>query len=59
MYPIKLHGKKLWVQFYGLDKKKAEEIIKISATHSNIPEPLRIAHIIASGIILGESKGRV
>jgi len=36
----------------------AAKIVRISATHSLIPEPLRIAHIIASGIKNGESHGR-
>lgn len=48
----------LHIQAYGINVDKAEKIIKLSSTHSNIPEPLRIAHIIASGIKEGESRGR-
>ncbi len=50
--------KKIHIQFAGLTKQEAEEIINITTTYADIPEPLRIAHIIAAGIIKGESKGR-
>ncbi|RSD33195.1 MAG: hypothetical protein CI953_1737 [Methanohalophilus sp.] len=36
----------------------ATRIVQLSATHSNIPEPLRVAHLIATGIICGESCGK-
>ncbi|MCX8194229.1 MAG: DUF99 family protein [Candidatus Pacearchaeota archaeon] len=55
--PLLLKNKKIYFQAAGISTKKAKEIIKMSSTHSSIPEPLRISHIIASGIILGESKG--
>ncbi len=34
----------------GLDKVTAKRILKTTSTRSNIPEPLRVAHIIASGL---------
>jgi uncharacterized protein len=34
------------------------KIIRLSSTRGNIPEPLRVAHLIATGIILGESRGK-
>jgi len=51
--------KKIYYQSYGIDKTTCEKIIKLSATHSNVPEPIRLAHIIATGVVLGESKKRV
>jgi endonuclease V-like protein UPF0215 family len=48
----------LFIQTCGINVSKAEQMIKLTKTHSNIPEPLRIAHIIASGIKEGESRGR-
>jgi len=47
----------IWYQHAGADKRKAERLIKHFLVHSKIPEPLRIAHIIAAGIELGESRG--
>jgi len=53
--PIKINN--IYVQFKGITKKQAEEILKITCTHSYIPEPIRVSHIIAQGIYFGESKG--
>lgn len=46
------------IQICGIDLEKAEAIIRITCTRSFIPEPIRVAHIIASGIVLGESRGK-
>src|SRR3989338_3506393 len=48
----------IYIQKKNLSIEKAREILNMTCTHSNIPEPLRQAHLIASGIVLGESKGR-
>ncbi len=48
----------VFIQFIGIDKKSAVEIVRITSTHSNIPEPLRVAHLIATGVVLGESTGK-
>jgi len=50
--------KKLYYQFIGLEKDQVEKIIKLSCVRSLIPEPLRVAHLIASGVVRGESHGR-
>lgn len=51
-------NKNLYYQFIGLQKDEAEKIIKLACTRSLIPEPLRVAHLIASAMVKGESKGR-
>jgi len=48
----------IFVQLTGIDLDKARKILKIVCTRSLVPEPLRLAHIIAAGIAVGESKGR-
>lgn len=45
-------------QFTGITQEEVGEIIDITTTYADIPEPLRIAHIIATGIVRGESYGR-
>lgn len=45
-------------QSAGIDRKDAEEIIRISCTRSKIPEPVRVAHLIATAMVVGESHGR-
>ncbi len=48
----------IYFQFAGLRLGEAQEVIKLSTKHSLLPEPIRIAHIIASGIARGCSYGR-
>lgn len=49
----------LYVQRAGLALAETEALLKRLAVHSAVPEPLRTAHLIAGGITLGESTGRV
>lgn len=49
----------VFIQHAGIDVKGAKDFLKLCCTHSLIPEPVRVSHMIASGILLGESKGRV
>ena len=51
-------GKFVYYQKRGVDDETAEKIIRMSCTHSLIPEPLRLAHLIASALVKGESGGR-
>ena len=48
----------IYIQLAGIGIERAKEILKIACTRSNIPEALRLSHIIASGIVDGESRGR-
>ncbi|MEM5802311.1 MAG: DUF99 family protein [Candidatus Aenigmatarchaeota archaeon] len=50
-------GKVLFYQNVGVTEEEAEEIIQLSCTRAFYPEPLRVAHIIATGIVKGESYG--
>lgn len=49
---------KIYIQHIGTTLENAKEMLKITCTHSFIPEPIRVAHLIAAGIVKGESKGR-
>lgn len=40
----------IFMQVAGLSRGDAERIVKESSTRSNVPEPLRVAHLIASGL---------
>lgn len=48
----------VFVQLAGIDLERTEKIMKIACTNSLVPEPLRLAHLIASGIVDGQSRGR-
>jgi endonuclease V-like protein UPF0215 family len=58
----KIEGKNgrspLYIQTAGISLKSAEKIIQLTSIRSNIPEPLRAAHLIATGVTLGESRGK-
>ncbi|MBI4095321.1 MAG: DUF99 family protein [DPANN group archaeon] len=49
---------KIYFQMAGTDAETACEILKLACQHGLVPEPLRVAHMIAQGIVFGESKGR-
>ena len=40
----------IFMQVAGISREDAERIVKETSTRSNVPEPLRVAHIIASGL---------
>jgi len=48
----------LWGQRVGLDRAQALALIRATTLHGNLPEPLRVAHLIAGGVTLGTSRGR-
>jgi uncharacterized protein len=48
----------LWVQRAGLTFEEAGRMIERTTSHGVIPEPLRLAHIIAGGMTTGKSRGR-
>lgn len=50
--------KKVYYQSIAIEDDMAKEVIKLSCTRSFIPEPLRVAHLIATAVARGESYGR-
>jgi len=46
------------VQRAGLSLGEARDLLAATTLHGNIPEPLRLAHLIAGGIVTGKSRGR-
>jgi endonuclease V-like protein UPF0215 family len=46
----KSKNEKVYMQISGILKEDAEKILKLTSTRSNIPEALRVAHLVASGI---------
>ena len=49
---------KLFIQRAGLSLAEARRLVEATTLHGNIPEPLRVAHLIAGGITTGRSRGR-
>ena len=52
------NGKKIFYQAIGIENEDAENALAISCTHGEIPEALRVAHLIATAVVKGESFGR-
>ena len=48
----------VFVQRAGLSLREAEQLLAATTLHGNLPEPLRLAHLIAGGITTGKSRGR-
>ena len=48
----------IYIQCSGIGVGDAARIVSLTSTHSKVPEPLRVAHLIATGVILGESRGK-
>ena len=58
IHEVKIKGVEIYFQVAGISPEEAKKVIMLSSTRSLQPEPLRVAHLIASGIIKGESRGR-
>jgi endonuclease V-like protein UPF0215 family len=43
-------NEKIYVQISGIFEEDARKILRLTSTRSSIPEALRVAHLIASGI---------
>lgn len=52
IYQVKLRSdtKPLYMQVAGINPSDAERVIKLTCTRALIPEPLRVAHLIATGV---------
>jgi len=55
---LKTSEPRLWIQRVGLSLDHARKLVADTTLHGNIPEPLRVAHLIAGGITTGKSRGR-
>ncbi len=47
----------IFIQRVGLSLEQASDVIDRFSIHSNIPEPVRIAHLIAGAVSNGQSRG--
>jgi len=49
----------LYLAFAGVAQAEAEALLRASLAKASLPEPLRVAHLIARAVVRGESVGRV
>jgi endonuclease V-like protein UPF0215 family len=48
----------LWIQRAGISLDATRAMLAATTLHGHLPEPLRLAHLIAGGIAAGKSRGR-
>jgi len=54
--PVKISN--VYVQNIGISLEDTKELLRITCSRANVPEAIRVAHLIASGITDGQSRGR-
>lgn len=47
----------IYIQSVGIEPDTARQIVELTLGRSSIPEPIRIAHMVATAIVKGESHG--
>ena len=50
IHEIYYKGKKLYMEIAGISLEDAKKIVELTSTRRSFPEPLRVAHLIASGV---------
>lgn len=52
LYEVRTRGRgaRVYVQIHGVCEEDARRIVQLTSTRSSVPEPLRVAHLVASGI---------
>ena len=51
-------GNPIFISYVGTTEEEAARLVRNATVKGAVPEPIRMAHIIASGMTLGESKGK-
>jgi endonuclease V-like protein UPF0215 family len=49
----------LFLSCAGIEREQAVRIVRSTLRKSRLPEPLRVAHLVARALVTGESRGRV
>jgi len=57
-FAVKTAHRPLYVNAAGLSEPEAAEAIRIATVRGALPEPIRVAHLIAAAYARGESRGR-
>lgn len=58
IHKIETKDRPIYIHKKGLELKMAKHYIRLFTVRGRLPEPIRISHMIASGINRGESKGK-
>lgn len=58
VHEITTEHKPIYVQKAGIELDAVRRVLKLFNVRGRIPEPIRMSHIVASGIARGESQGK-
>lgn len=58
LLPLETKHKPIFVKFVGMEFEELKRIIELSTVRGALPEAIRVAHLIATGVTVGESYGR-
>ncbi len=58
IHEVKTEHLPIYIQCEGIDLDEAKRFLKLFTIRGRLPEPIRISHIVASGIVRGESRGK-
>jgi endonuclease V-like protein UPF0215 family len=58
LFKVGPRRRSLYATLAGMDAETLELILSDCTIQGRLPEPLRIAHLISSAMVLGESHGR-
>lgn len=58
IYETTVRGKKIFYQAAGILPEDAAKLLQKTSVRSAVPEAIRLAHMISSGIVEGESRGK-
>jgi hypothetical protein len=56
--PLRNGDYTIWGTVAGCTDAEAEALVRKATTVGAVPEPVRLAHVIASGVVRGESRGK-
>ena len=58
LFRLETEHKPIFMKCAGINIEEVKKIIKLSTVKSALPEAIRVAHLIATGVVVGESHGR-
>jgi len=54
---VRTGARPIYIAFAGVDEPEAKGIVTASTVRGSIPEPVRLAHLIARAVVTGRSRG--
>ncbi|MBS3782237.1 MAG: DUF99 family protein [Candidatus Thermoplasmatota archaeon] len=58
IYEIETEHKPVYVEKEGIEIEEVKRLIDLFTVRGRLPEPLRMSHMVASGVVRGESQGK-